>query len=91
MTVYVADAHAHVQRVVSVVKMATVLDTCTTETQRSVVHSVWEKGLNAKDIYKEMISVFCGKCDFHLFRPPKNHLAGKRFAYDDEVETEARE
>jgi hypothetical protein len=36
MTVCVADAHARVQRVVLVVKMATVLE-CATEEQRSVV------------------------------------------------------
>jgi hypothetical protein len=36
MTVYVADAHALVQRLVAVVKMATVLE-YTTEEQRSVV------------------------------------------------------
>jgi hypothetical protein len=40
MTVEVADAHAHGQRLVSVVKVATVLDECTTEEQRSVVRSV---------------------------------------------------
>jgi hypothetical protein len=37
MTVLVADAHAHVQRLVSEAKMATVLGDCTTEEQRSVV------------------------------------------------------
>jgi hypothetical protein len=37
MTVQVADAHAHVQRSVSVVKMATVLEDSTTEEQRSVM------------------------------------------------------
>jgi hypothetical protein len=31
MTVYVADAHAHVQRLVSAAKMATVLEEFTTE------------------------------------------------------------
>jgi hypothetical protein len=31
MTVYVADVHAHVQKLVSVVKMATVLQDYTTE------------------------------------------------------------
>jgi hypothetical protein len=36
MTVYVADAYAHVQRLVSVVKMATVLEYITEE-QRPVV------------------------------------------------------
>jgi hypothetical protein len=37
MIVSVADAHAHVQRLVSVLKMATVLVECTKEGQRSVV------------------------------------------------------
>jgi hypothetical protein len=36
-TVQVADAHAHVKRLVSVVNMETVLEECTTEQQRSVV------------------------------------------------------
>jgi hypothetical protein len=36
MIVYVGDAHAHVQRLVSVVKMAIVLEECNTEEQRSV-------------------------------------------------------
>jgi hypothetical protein len=31
MTVYVADEHAHVQRLVSVVKVAIVLEECATE------------------------------------------------------------
>jgi hypothetical protein len=37
MTVYVADAHADVQKLVSVVKMATVPQDCITEGQRSLV------------------------------------------------------
>jgi hypothetical protein len=37
MTVYVADVHAHVQRLVTLVKMATMLEVYTTEEQRSVV------------------------------------------------------
>jgi hypothetical protein len=51
MTVYVADAHAHVHRLVSVVIMVTVLVVCTTEEQRSVVRCVCVKGHNAKDIH----------------------------------------
>jgi hypothetical protein len=42
MTTYVANAHVHVQRLVSVVKMTTMLDECTTEKQRSVVF-LWPK------------------------------------------------
>jgi hypothetical protein len=53
MTVYVADAHAHFQMLVSVVKMATVFDECTTEEQCSVVRFCGKKKrLNAKDIHK---------------------------------------
>jgi hypothetical protein len=36
---------------------------------------MWAKGLNAKDIHKEMFPVYFG---------------GKSFAYDDEVEKESR-
>jgi hypothetical protein len=53
MTVYVADTHAHVQRLVSVVKMATVLEHCTIEEKHSVARFfLWAKGLNAKDVIK---------------------------------------
>jgi hypothetical protein len=61
-TTLVADTHAHVQRLVSVVKMATVLEKCTTEEQRSVVRFLRAKELNAKDIHKEMFPVYGGKC-----------------------------
>jgi hypothetical protein len=39
----VANEHAHVQRMVSVVKMATVLEECTNEEQRSVVRFCGQK------------------------------------------------
>jgi hypothetical protein len=49
----VADAYAHARRLVSVVKMATVLEEYTTKEQCSVVRSFCgQKGLNAKDIHK---------------------------------------
>jgi hypothetical protein len=38
--------------------MAIVLEECTTEEQRSVVCFLWEKGLNVKDIHKEMFPVY---------------------------------
>jgi hypothetical protein len=62
MTVNVADAHVHVPRFVSVVKMLTVLEECNTEEQRYVVSFLWAKGLNAKEIHKEMFPVYGGKC-----------------------------
>jgi hypothetical protein len=47
---------------VSVVKMSTVLEDCTTENRRSFAHFLWAKGLHAKDIHEEMLSVYGGKC-----------------------------
>jgi hypothetical protein len=47
---------------VSVVKMVTVLEECPTEEQRSVVRFLWAKGLNSKDIHKEMFPAYGGKC-----------------------------
>jgi hypothetical protein len=41
--------------------MATVFHDCTTEEQRSVRRFSWAKGLNTKDINKEMIPVYGGK------------------------------
>jgi hypothetical protein len=42
--------------------MTTLLEWYTTEEQRSVVHFLWTKGLNAKNIHKEMFPVYGGKC-----------------------------
>jgi hypothetical protein len=42
--------------------METVLEEYTTEEQRSVVRFLWAKGLNAKDIRKEMFPVYGEKC-----------------------------
>jgi hypothetical protein len=40
--------------------MPTVLEECVTEDQRSVVHILWAKRLNSKDINKENYSVYSG-------------------------------
>jgi hypothetical protein len=42
--------------------MVTVLDECTTEEWGSFVTFLREKGLNAKDIHKEIFPVYGGKC-----------------------------
>jgi hypothetical protein len=42
--------------------MMTVLDEYTAEEQRSVLRFLWAKGLNAKDIHKEMFPVYAVKC-----------------------------
>jgi hypothetical protein len=56
MTVYVADEHMHIQRLVSVVKMLTMLEEYTTEEKRSGVGFLLAEGLNA--ICKEMFPVY---------------------------------
>jgi hypothetical protein len=42
--------------------MATMLEEYTTEDQSSVVQYLWAKGLNAKDIHKEVFIICGGKC-----------------------------
>jgi hypothetical protein len=42
--------------------MATVLEECTSEEQRFVGIFLWAKGLNTKDIRKDMFHVYGGKC-----------------------------
>jgi hypothetical protein len=42
--------------------MATVLEECNTEEQRSVVRFLWAKGLIAKDTHKEMFPIYGRKC-----------------------------
>jgi hypothetical protein len=70
--------------------MVTVLKEYNTEEQHSVVLFLWAKGLNAKDIHKEMFPVYGGKC---LSRKALHNCVEKRdryFADDEEVETELR-
>jgi hypothetical protein len=54
------------------------------------VRYLWAKGLNAKDIHKEMSHVYGGKCLSRkvVHNWVKKH--GKRFADKEEVETEVR-
>jgi hypothetical protein len=59
MTVYLADAH--VQWLVSVVTMVTVLEECTTEEQRSVVR-LWAKGHNENDTNKCVLLMVGSVC-----------------------------
>jgi hypothetical protein len=54
--------YARVQRLVSAVNMATVLEACITEERRSVVRVLWTKELSAKDINGNMFPIYCGKC-----------------------------
>jgi hypothetical protein len=79
--------YAHVQRLVSVVKMATVLEEYTTEEQHSVVRFMWVKELGAKVIHKEMFPVYSGTC---LSRKTIHNWVADVFADSEEVETEVR-
>jgi hypothetical protein len=51
----------HVQRLVSVVKMGSVLEEYTTEEQCSVMRLWRVNGLNAKDIHKYIFPAYGGK------------------------------
>jgi hypothetical protein len=42
--------------------MVTIFEECTTEEQHSVLHFLWARGLNEKDIHKEMFPVYGEKC-----------------------------
>jgi hypothetical protein len=42
--------------------MATVLEACTKEEQRSIVRFLWAKELTAKDTHREIFPVYGGKC-----------------------------
>jgi hypothetical protein len=52
--------YAYIQRLVLVLKMATVLDLCTIDEQHFVVYFLWVKGLNAKYIHEEIFPVYTG-------------------------------
>jgi hypothetical protein len=71
--------------------MATVLEEYTSEEHHSVfAFFVSKKGLNAKDIHKEMFPVYGGK---YLPRKAVHSWVeerGKHFADDEDVETEVR-
>jgi hypothetical protein len=73
---------------VSVVKMATVLEEYNTDDQRSVVRFLWAKGLDTKDIHKEMLTVE-SVCHFKQFTTESSncYLGCKHFAGDEQVET----
>jgi hypothetical protein len=83
MTVYVADAHAHVQSLVSVVKMTAVLEEYTTEERSCVVLSCVQKD--------SMQTIFINECFLFtvgsVWRVKRFYLGGKIFA-DEEVEIE---
>jgi hypothetical protein len=80
MTVYVSEARAQIQRLVSVVKMATVHEACTTKEHRSVMHFLCKKGVNAKDIHKKWFTFMVGSvCRVKRFTTgPRNYLNNVR-------------
>jgi hypothetical protein len=65
--------HVHVQRLVSVVKMATVHEACTIKEQCSVVQFLWAKGLNAMDNHISLIFVQ-NWCQFLFLSFPTSRL-----------------
>jgi hypothetical protein len=59
------------------------LEECTTKEQRSVVRSLWGKGLDAKDIHKEIFPIYGGKCLSHKAVHKGVHKHGKHFVDED--------
>jgi hypothetical protein len=55
-----------------------------------VLFFLWAKGFNAKDIHKEMFPVYGRKCLSLKAVHNWGEKRGKRFADDEEVETEVR-
>jgi hypothetical protein len=67
--------------------MATVLEEYITEELCSIVCSLWAKRFTAKDIHIKMFPVYGEKC---LSHKAVHSWIEKRFADDEEVETEVR-
>jgi hypothetical protein len=51
---------------------------------------LWAKGFNTRDIHKEMFPVYSGKCLLCKVVHKWVEKLGKRFADDEEVETEVQ-
>jgi hypothetical protein len=58
--------------------MATMLEECTTQEPSSVVRFLWAKGLNAKDIHKEIFSVYSVCCVKRFTTGSRNSLKDVR-------------
>jgi hypothetical protein len=71
---------------VSIVKMATVFECVILKSSGLLCVFLWAKGLNAKNVHKEIFSVYGGKC----LSCKAFHVDGKYFADDEEIETEVR-
>jgi hypothetical protein len=81
MKVWVVYSHAHVQRLVSAVKMAVVLEGCTTEAKRSFVRFFFFVG---------KVTQCKGYSQRNVSHVKRFSLSGKCFADEEEVEIEVR-
>jgi hypothetical protein len=70
--------------------MATALEDCTTEEQRSVVSFVRNMA-QRKGFHKEIYPVCCGKCLSRKAVHNCGEKRGKRFVDDEEIKKELRE
>jgi hypothetical protein len=85
----VVDAHEQAQKLVSIVKMATVVEGYTTEEKRYVAR-FWPKGFNAKNIHKEIFPLHGGKCVSRKAIHNCVEKSGKYFTDNEVVEKEVR-
>jgi hypothetical protein len=78
--------HAHVQKLDSAIKIATMLEDCTTEEQRSVVRFYGQKDSMQRIFIKKcfLLTVGC------VYRVKRFSLGSKCFADDEEAEIEVR-
>jgi hypothetical protein len=79
-----ADAHAYVQRMVSVVKMATMLEVYYYRRAAFFCSFLWAEGLSAKDIHKEMFPVYSGSvCHVKRFTTELRNSQGRSKITDE--------
>jgi hypothetical protein len=93
MIFQVADVKAHILRLVLVVIMATVLEMCVTEEQRSIVRFLWAKDSMQMIFIKRCFLFTVGNVSrVKRFTTGSRNcqLRGRYFADDEEVETEVR-
>jgi hypothetical protein len=89
MRVSVADAKAHVQRLDSIVQMATVLEGSTTEVQRSVVRFICAQTKSMRRIFTKKCFLFMvgSVCSVKRFTTgSRNSTQGRSKVSDDETE-----
>jgi hypothetical protein len=72
---------SRIQTLISIDKMATVLEECDKAERRCALPFIWKKELKAKHIHISVCSLYCGKCLSH-----KNGIYVSTVCFPDEEE-----